>query len=111
MITDQRSHYRVSFFMGGDLYKVGNSLKFGRAVIRDISTSGMRVETLEPLEQGEMVYVDFEIGGRFQFEKVPATVARLYPHTGSFLLGLSFQRGEDRRHVREALVYSLGNTL
>jgi hypothetical protein len=107
MISDQRSHYRVSFFLGGDIYKTVDGERIGRAIIRDVSFSGMRIETLEPLEQGETVYLDFEVGGRFRFPKVPLMVARLYRHTGSYLIGLTFQRGEDKRRVRQALAFMI----
>ena len=107
MISDQRAHHRVSFFLGADVYKDPAGQKTGRAIIRDISFSGVRIETLEALEQGENVYLDFEIAGKFPFRRVPALVTRTYHHAGSYLAGLSFQRGEDRRHIRQALTYMI----
>ncbi|MBI4396731.1 MAG: PilZ domain-containing protein, partial [Elusimicrobia bacterium] len=79
--------------------------RVGRAVIRDISYSGMRIETLEALEQGETIFLDFDIAGRFVFQKVPMLITRVYRHSGSLLLGLTFQKGYDRRHIRHALTY------
>jgi hypothetical protein len=54
MISDQRAHNRVSFFVGGDIYREAEGEKVGRVIIRDISFSGLRIETLEPWEPGEV---------------------------------------------------------
>lgn len=107
MISDSRTHNRVSFFMGGDLYRDPNGHKAGRAVIHDISFSGLRLETLEPLQAGENVFVDFTVCGRFRFNKVPVSVARTQRQGGSYLSGLRFQRGEDRRKIRQALAFAI----
>lgn len=109
MILDQRSHHRVSFFMGGDIYKSADGDRVGRAVIRDASVSGLRIETLLPYEEGATLYLDFMVAGRFQFQKIPALVMRVYRHTGSYLLGLVFQEGHDRRRMRQALTFVMEN--
>ncbi|MBL0059371.1 MAG: PilZ domain-containing protein [Elusimicrobia bacterium] len=107
MITDQRAHNRVSFFFGGDIYKDADGEKVGRVIIRDISFSGLRIETLEPWEPGQTVFLDFDIAGRFEFRRVPVVVARSDGNQGSFVTGLNFRQGEDRRRVRHALTYAI----
>jgi hypothetical protein len=107
MILDQRTNNRVSFFVGGDLYRDAEGEKLGRVVIRDISYSGLCIETLEPLEAGQTAYLDFEIAGRFSFRRVPVMVARTHPGAGSYVTGLNFHRGEDRRKIRHALAYTI----
>ncbi len=110
MISDQRAHNRVSFFVGGDIYRQAEGQKVGRAIIRDISFSGLRIETLESWEPGEVVYLDFAIAGRFEFRRVPVVVARREGNMGSFVTGLNFRQGEDRRRVRHALTYAIENS-
>ena len=110
MISDQRAHNRVSFFVGGDIYRQAEGQKVGRAIIRDISFSGLRIETLESWEPGEVVYLDFAIAGRFEFRRVPVVVARSERNMGSFVTGLNFRQGEDRRRVRHALTYAIENS-
>jgi hypothetical protein len=107
MISDQRNHNRVSFFVGGDIYPSVDGDKLGRVIIRDISYSGLCIETLEPLESGQTAYLDFEIAGRFVFRRVPVTVARSEKNSGSYVTGLNFHRGEDRRKVRHALTFTI----
>lgn len=107
MISDQRSHNRVSFFVGGDIYKEAEGEKIGRVIIRDISYGGLCIETLEPWESGQVAYLDFEIAGRFAFRRVPVVVARSTKNGGSYVTGLNFHRGDDRRKVRHALTYTI----
>jgi hypothetical protein len=107
MITDQRYNPRVSFFMGGDIYKNPRGEKIGRTIIRDLSLSGMRIETLDGLDLNQTVYVDFEVAGKFRFEKVPARVTRIFRHSGVFLAGLCFLDGHDKRRIRQALCFVL----
>ncbi len=111
MISEQRTHHRVSFFLGGDIFKDPNADKVGRVIIRDISFSGIRIETLESFEPGETVFLDFDVCGRFSFHRVPAMVARTNRHAGSYLTGLSFRRGEDRRRIRQALAFMIENSV
>jgi hypothetical protein len=110
MISDQRAHSRVSFFVGGDIYRAAEGDKIGRVIIRDISFSGLRIETLEPWEPGETVFLDFAIAGRFEFRRVPVVVARSDGNQGSYVTGLNFRQGEDRRRVRHALTYTIENS-
>jgi hypothetical protein len=107
MISDQRAHNRVSFFVGGDIYREAEGEKVGRVIIRDISFSGLRIETLEPWKPGDTVFLDFAIAGRFEFRRVPVVVARSDNNQGSFVTGLNFRQGEDRRRVRHALTYTI----
>jgi hypothetical protein len=105
MILDQRTSHRVSFFMGGDVYKTADGDRVGRAVVRDASVSGLRIESLVPFQEGETLHLDFTIAGRYQFQRVPALVMRVYRHTGSYLLGLALKEGHDRRRMRQALTF------
>jgi hypothetical protein len=107
MITDQRYHPRVSFFMGGDIYKNQGGEKIGHTVIRDLSLSGMRVETLECLEVTQTVYVDFSVAGKFAFQRVPARVTRIYRNVGSYMAGLTFIDGHFKRKIHQALNFVL----
>ncbi len=107
MISDQRAHNRVSFFVGGDIYRQPEGEKLGRVVIRDISYSGLCIETLEPWEPGDIAYLDFAIAGRFEFRRIPVIVARSHNQQGSFVTGLNFRQGEDRRRVRHALAFTI----
>jgi len=107
VISDQRTHNRVSFFVGGDIYRESDGEKIGRVIIRDISYGGLCIETLEPWETGEKAFLDFEIAGRFDFRRIPVVVARSEKTVGSYLTGLNFHRGEDRRRVRHALTYTI----
>lgn len=91
--------------MGGDVYKTATGDRVGRAIIRDASAAGLRIETLLPFEEGETLFLDFTVAGRYQFQRIPALVMRVYRHTGSYLLGLAFQEGHDRRRMRQALTY------
>lgn len=111
MITDQRYNPRLSIFMGGDIYKNPHGDKLGRTIIRDISVSGMRIETLDGLAAHETVYVDFDVAGKFQFAKVPARVTRIFRHMDVFLAGLCFLDGHDKRRVHQALSYVLEDSL
>ncbi|HRY30042.1 MAG TPA: PilZ domain-containing protein [Elusimicrobiota bacterium] len=111
MISDQRHHHRVSFFVGAGVSSNLEGSDSVRAVIRDISVSGLRIETLAKFEEGRTVYLDFNVAGRFQFTKMPAVVKRVYRHGGGFLLGLMMQDGTDRRRVRQALTYVMENAL
>jgi hypothetical protein len=111
MISDQRTSHRVSFFMGADVYRSPQGQKVGRAVVRDLSVSGMRLETLDALKQGETIFVDFNVAGKFDFQKTPATVTRVYRHSGSFLAGLTLQRGDDRRRMRQALAFVVESSM
>jgi hypothetical protein len=103
VIRDQRRDHRVAFFLGADLYLRPDGEKAGRAVVRDLSVSGMRLEALAPVSEGKVLYVDFELAGRYKFQKVPAEVRRVYQHRNGFILGLVFQEPHDRRRLREAL--------
>ena len=105
MITDQRRDHRVSFFLGGDVYDSPDGSRAGRAVVRDVSVSGLRIEVLAPVEEGRTLYLDFTVAGKFHFQKIPVQVKRLYRHSGSYLLGLAFREAHDRRRAREALAY------
>ena len=51
--------------------------------------------------------MDFEIAGRFAFRRVPVVVARSTKNGGSYVPGLNFHRGEDRRKVRHALTFTI----
>lgn len=102
MISDHRKNARVSFFSGGDLYRTLDGERVGRILIKDVSATGLRVETLESLKPGEQVFVDFHIRGVL-FDRVPVRVERVQAHAGSFLSGLSFQREDIRTKVQEAL--------
>jgi|GEM_PF-2518808 len=110
MISDQRAHNRVSFFVGGDIYRNPEGEKVGRVIIRDISYSGLSIETLESWEPGELVWVDFVIAARFEFRRIPAIVARSHNVQGSYITGLNFRQGEDRRRVRHALSFAIENS-
>ncbi|MGQ0644152.1 MAG: PilZ domain-containing protein [Elusimicrobiota bacterium] len=107
MLTDQRYHPRVSVFFGGSLYKSPQGEKIGRAIIRDMSQSGMRIESIDPLEKDQTVYVDFEVAGRFDFKKVPALVTRSFKRQSGYLVGLTFLDGHHKRRVRQALSFVL----
>ncbi len=103
MISDNRGNARVSIFSGGDLYRAPDGEKIGRAILKDVSATGLRVETLEPLTPGEQVFIDFQMAGGPVFSRVAARVERVQAHAGSFHAGLSFQREDVRHRVREAL--------
>lgn len=103
MITDHRGDVRVSIFSGGDLYRRSDGDRIGRALIKDVSATGLRVETLEALSLGEKVFIDFQIGKEAVFMRVPVKVERVRSYAGSFLAGISFQQEEDRLQVRRAL--------
>lgn len=107
MISDQRSHNRVSFFVAGDIFRHPEGEKIGRVIIRDISFGGLSIETLESWEPGETAYLDFDIAGRFSFRKIPLTVARTARNGGSYVTGLNFHHGEDRRKIRHALAFTI----
>ena len=102
MISENRGSARVSLFTGGDVYRRPDGDKIGRAIIKDVSATGLRVETLEALAAGEQVYVDFQVGSHV-FSRVPVRVERAHVHAGSFLSGLSFQREDVRHRIRQAL--------
>lgn len=102
MISDHRKNARVSFFSGGDIYRQPDGERVGRILIKDVSATGLRVETLETLKQGEQVFIDFQIRETI-FKRVPVRVERIQTHAGSFLSGLSFQREDVRSKVQEAL--------
>jgi hypothetical protein len=103
MITDHRGEARVSVFSGGDLYRKSDGDRIGRALVKDVSGTGLRVETLESLSVGDEVFVDFQVGKGGLFLRVPVKVERVRTHAGSFLAGLSFRTEEDRAAVRRAL--------
>jgi hypothetical protein len=109
MISDKRLQHRVSFFLGGDFYDSPKGERVGRAIVRDVSASGIRLEALVEVEIGKTIYLDFAITEKFPFQRVPVTILRAYRHTGTFLLGGSFQAGSDRRRVRQALSFALQN--
>lgn len=111
MINDQRSNPRVSLFISGTLYRGPSGEKPGRIVIRDLSAAGIRIESLYTLNKDQILYLDFEIAGRFSFVKVPVKVSRIYRHTGSYLSGLKFMKDEDHVRIQEALVYLIENPL
>ena len=103
MISDHRNDARVSVFSGGDLYRRPDGDKIGRAIIKDVSATGLRVETLESLPEGEQIFIDFQVGSGPIFTRVPVRVERVQTHAGSFLAGLSFQREDVRDRIRQAL--------
>ena len=108
MISDQRTNNRMSFFVGGDMYRDAlGEKRMGRVIIRDISVDGLCVECLDALEVGDGVFVDFEIAGRFFFRHVPVTVTRVQKNQGSYLTGLNLRQGEDRRRIKSALAFSI----
>ena len=103
MITDHRGDVRVSVFSGGDLYRKADGERIGRALVKDVSGTGLKVETLESLSVGETAFIDFQIGKTAVFMRVPVRVERIRSHAGSFLAGMSFLQEEDRAQVRKAL--------
>lgn len=103
MIPEHRDNARVSVFSGGDLFRRPDGDRIGHAVLRDVSVSGVRVETLEPLTAGEQVYIDFQVGRTHVFSRVPVRVERVQSQGASYLAGLSFQREDVRHRVRQAL--------
>jgi hypothetical protein len=103
MMPDQRGNPRVSIFTGGDLYRTPDGERVGRALLIDVSVTGIKVETLEPLEVGEQVFIDFQMKDHI-FSRVPVRVERVQSHPGSYLSGLSFQREDVRHRVRQALM-------
>jgi len=111
MISDQRYSPRVSFFMGGDIYVNPNGEKLGRTIIRDLSLSGMRIETLDGLDVNQTIYIDFEVAGKFAFRKVAARVTRLYRHTNCYLAGVTFLDSHEKRRIRHALTFVLEDNI
>jgi hypothetical protein len=103
MISDNRSHPRVGIFSGGELYRRPDGERIGRALIKDVSATGLRVETLETLVPGEQVFLDFQVAGGPVFNRVATRVERVQSHAGSFLAGLSFQREDVRHRIRQVL--------
>lgn len=111
MISDQRTNNRVSFFIKGDLYRDPQGLhRVGRVIIRDVSYSGLCVESLEILNPGDDFFLDFEIAGRFFFRRAPVTVTRAQKNQSVCLTGLSLRLGEDRRRIKTALTYAIENS-
>ena len=102
MISDHRTEARVSVFIGGDLYREPGGERFARVLLKDVSATGLKVETLEPLTSGERVFIDFQVGQNV-FVQVPVRVERVQPHAGSYLSGLSFQDEDIRQDVRQSL--------
>ncbi len=111
MISDQRYYPRVSCFSAGDVFADPTGERMARAVIHDLSSGGLNIETLANLEQGQTVYIDFEVAGKFVFEKSPALVVRVTRQQGSFQSGLTFRDGHDRRRLRTALNYLIDNCI
>lgn len=105
MLTDQRTHYRVLCYVPCDVFESPEGEKKSRVIVKDVSFSGLCVESLEAFEPGETIYVDFSLAGRYVFNRVPVMVSRSNQHGGRHYCGLNFRRGEDRRKVRQALVY------
>jgi hypothetical protein len=108
MISDNRRQARVSMFTGGDVYRRPDGERLCRAIIKDVSAGGMQVETLEALQAGEQVFIDFQVPGGAVFSRVAVRVERAQAFAGSFLAGLSFQREDVRTKVREALAKLFG---
>jgi hypothetical protein len=109
MITDQRNHYRVSLFLPGDLSLRAQGGETTRILIRDACGAGLCLETLQSYEPGDMLYVDFELVGRFRFQRLPVTVSRCVRDGHGYLTGVHFRQGEDKRRVLHALVFALEN--
>ena len=107
MISDHRSDARVSVFIGGDLYRERGSDRFARVLVKDVSATGLKVETLEPLTSGLKVFIDFQVGENV-FVQVPVRVERVQSHAGSYQSGLSFQDEDVRQDVRKALAKLFG---
>jgi hypothetical protein len=103
MITELRGDARVSVFSGGDLYRKADGDRIGHALVKDVSATGLKVETLDCLNVGERIFVDFRIGKRAMFMRMPVRVERIQSHAGSYHSGLRFQNEEDRMQVRQAL--------
>ena len=82
MISDNREHSRVSVFFGGDVYRRPDGERVGRAILKDVSVTGLRVETLESLSPGEQVFVDFQMGPSHIFRRVPVRVERVTAMSG-----------------------------
>lgn len=107
MILDQRYCPRVSLFLDGELFKDPDGVRISRVVIRDLSSSGMRIEALDGLDLDETVYVDFSVAGRFDFKRIPARVTRIYPSASCNLVGLTFLNGHNKRKIHQALNFVL----
>jgi hypothetical protein len=112
MTSDARYHPRVSLLMAGDLYETPGGDRISRARIKDISTAGLSIETSAELLNGQTLYVDFEIAGRYQFSKIAATVLRVdKKEKDCYAAGLTFSNGHDKRRLKQALNFAIDNAI
>jgi hypothetical protein len=110
MISDLRAHYRLSVRVPGNLYADLQAERSARVIVRELSCSGLGIETLENLEPGQDAVVQFEVGGRYVFARAPVVVLRHFRRPGGAVTALGFRQGEDRRRARQALMYLIENT-
>ena len=111
MSEEQRRHHRIMTVIPVGIHFVQRSPAEGWGRIRNISVSGVEVETHFPLKDSEKVYLSFAVEGWvLMFENVASRVIRARNFAGIYSAGVAFEDELDREHLREALVYLVNRT-
>lgn len=100
--TNRRAHTRFPFFT--EVSYSDEQSRIYQEFVRDISSTGMFIETTQPLQQGQTLYVRMSIPGLDQEVRVPAEVVRSHPE------GMGVQFKHPLRFLKRLFKPTLGLT-